>query len=86
MGFPIFFFNRQTIYHRDVFIGKKKRKRKLKIKNRKFLTVKKPHSKIVISQLPISDPHWLAGTIKRIGICVLPPPPEVPFSLNCEHH
>lgn len=33
-------------------------------------------------QLPISEPHWLAGTISRIGICVLPPGP----SLNCEHH
>lgn len=34
--------------------------------------------------IPMRDPHWLAGTIKRIGICVLPP--DVPFSLNCEHH
>lgn len=33
---------------------------------------------------PISDPHWLAGTIKRIGICILPP--DVVESLNCEHH
>lgn len=63
---------------------KKKRK---KIENEKSKVFNsKTHNKIVISQLPISDPHWLAGTIKRIGICVLPPPPEVPFSLNCEHH
>lgn len=35
--------------------------------------------------LPMSDPHWLAGTINRIGICVLPPHVGV-ASLNCEHH
>lgn len=34
--------------------------------------------------LPIKDPHWLAGTIKRSGICVLPF--DVLTSLNWEHH
>lgn len=33
--------------------------------------------------LPIKDPHWLAGTINRMGIWVLP---TLPTSLNCEHH
>lgn len=32
----------------------------------------------------MSDPHWLAGTINRIGTCVLPPVGVL--SLNCEHH
>jgi hypothetical protein len=40
--------------------------------------------KLLLFNLPINDPHWLAGTIKRIGICVSPP--EVLTSLNCEHH
>lgn len=34
--------------------------------------------------LPIREPHWLAGTIKRIGICVLPC--ALVLSWNCEHH
>lgn len=38
---------------------------------------------IALRHIPINDPHWLAGTINRMGIWVLP---TLPTSLNCEHH
>lgn len=49
-------------------------------------------SLILEPPLPMSEPHWDAGTmsLRVIGVLVVPPPPPAPpppcTSWNCEHH
>ena len=51
-------------------------------------------SLILLPPLPINEPHWLAGTMRRrvmggLGIPpapLAPPPPAPCISWNCKHH